>query len=68
MVTPREAMTAAFPEAIEPMDLLKARGLKVRWMKAPDMEAGSPMVNGCDLSKPGCVWTPYTPPKVKARG
>jgi hypothetical protein len=34
------------------------------WNSKPE---GNPIVNGCDLSKPGCVWTPYEKPKVRKR-
>jgi hypothetical protein len=37
----------------------------LRWLSDADGTTGSPIVNGCDLSQPGCVWTDYTPPKRK---
>lgn len=34
------------------------------WNSTPE---GNPIVNGCDLSKPGVVPVEYTPPKQKGR-
>ena len=55
--------------AIGALDLAQAAkerfGARLAYLKTPRIERGSPIVNGDDLMRPGCVWTPYAKPKVK---
>lgn len=61
MVTPRELLESKFPEAVEPMDLLKNHfGARVKWVKAGEVQFGNN-----PFPEPGFTWTPYTPPKGK---
>lgn len=61
-MTPRQQFQRYAPELVTPMDLCKkAFSGSVRWMKTPDAEQG----NAGGLDTPGCVWTPYTAPRVR---
>ena len=40
---------------------------RMAYFRNPEVELGSTVIDGCDLSKPGCIWTVYQKPKVKNR-
>ena len=55
--------------ALELAEACKERfGVRLAYLKTPRVERGNPVVNGDNLMRPGCVWTVYTPPKVRRSG
>lgn len=64
VTTPRQQFEKYAPEYVTPMDLCKEafKGPNggVKWMQTPEKQFGNN-----PFPEPGCIWTPYTPPKVK---